>query len=497
MPERKIILHVGQSKAGSTSIQNYLEQQYAALAADGILFPTSVFSRKNSFDQERTSGHRQLLSDIKSGDVHAFEEEVAEHQPHTIILSIEGLFSGLPLETLQSLREYLSDDEIELIAVLRPQLDWLRSRYVEEVMTGFQPAFTEPFSTFAHQARDSEALSYRRRLRHISEVFSATKTTAIAMTKRDTALVHLFLEAAGLPIGDVALARKMHSNRRNKAEELIEAKRRLNALTGALETQDRLGLEHSLREHAAVTTTAPSDASHSERHWRTPFEDSELDTMRRDNIALHRDGVLDAPLPIGELGNASEQFPRQAHGQMREIFDYGLSEAIEVAARVTGRSLDRASPMSFTPPEAAAISDAMQGGRVSLHLNSAATATLAACFDSVLVNLLLYPSERSYRLIQQLEQLHTASPMTAVTIATEEVSHLTQCMQKLGLVVPDLIVVGGQTTARPVQLAIERIQPQTLVLLDGAVDHAAGLQSGDYAVESVGCCMILRRNNPA
>jgi len=118
---------------------------------------------------------------------------------------------------------------------------------------------------------------------------------------------------------------------------------------------------------------------------------------------------------------------------------------------------------------------------------------MAACFDGGLVNLLLYTSSRSYRRIAELDRLHTASPLTAVSMRSDEVSHLTRCVEKLGLVAPELIVAGGATTARPVKLAVEQIEPRTLLLLDDAVKHAADLPLRNYDAQSVGRLMILRR----
>ena len=493
MRKRKIILHVGQSKAGSTSIQNYLEQQYGQLAERGVLFPKSVLSRHNVFDPERTSGHRQLLADLKVGDVAGFEEEVAARKPHTIILSIEGLFSDLPPDALRSLRDYFCDDEIELIAVLRPQMDWLRSRYVEDVMTGFKSSFTKPFSAFAHGVFDLDTLSYHARLKSLSAAFDAIKTTAIAMVKRETSLVQRFMEAAGLSVGDTELAGKIHSNRREKSPAMIEAKRRLNALTSRLETRDRLELEQALRDHAATTLADHRDADRWALNWRVPLEPAELESLRQGNLALHRDGVIDAPLPIGEHDGPRDQLSKRARGDMRRLFEYGLSKAIEIAARALDRGEERASAMSFSPAEAAAIWGVMREARVSLHVNAPATSSLAACVDGGISNLLLYPSSGTYRLIATLERLHTASPLTAAVIPSGEVSQLTRCMKRLHIAAPDLFVAGGATTARPVRLAVEQLKPRWVILLDEAIAHASELSLTCYNVDRVGRSMIMHR----
>jgi len=495
MKKRKIILHVGQSKAGSTSIQNYLEKQYDRLTQRGVLFPTSVLSRNNAFDADRTAGHRQLLADIKAGDVSAFEDEVAKHDPHTIILSIEGMFSDLPDDTLKALGDFLGDADIELVAVLRPQLEWLRSRYVEDVMTGFKSAFTDSFAAFAHQAHDSRAISYRRRLTFLAEVFGATKVTAIAMVQHKKALVPRFMEAIGLPVTDVDLASNMHSNRRLKHAALLEAKRRLNAITRVLGTTERLDLERCLADKAAAIDVDVGGRGGDVRQWKVPLSQEELDGLASGNRALHREGVIDALLPIGDLGTADCGLDQVGLTDMEQLFAFGLSKAIEIAARPAQREIDRSSPLALSQEESAGILSAMLKCRVSLHLNSPATALLASCIDGGLVNLLMYPGAASYRLSAELEMLHTASPLTGAVVRSEEVSHLTRCIDRLGLLEPDLIVVGGKTTPSPLKMAIDRVRPLILIVLDEAVDRVSGLSLVGYDAHRVGNCLMMRRQD--
>ena len=495
MKKRKIILHVGQSKAGSTSIQNYLEKQYDRLTERGVLFPTSALSRNNAFDADRTAGHRQLLADIKAGDVSAFEDEVAKHDPHTIILSIEGMFSDLPDDTLKALGDFLGESDIELVAVLRPQLEWLRSRYVEDVMTGFKSAFTDSFAAFAHKVHDSRAISYRRRLTFLAEIFGATKVTAIAMVQREKALVPRFMEAIGLPVTDVDLASNIHSNQRLKHAALLEAKRRLNAITRVLGTTERLDLEHCLAEKAAAIAADDGGQGSDVRQWKVPLTQAEIDGLSSGNRALHREGVIDAQLPIGDLGSTDCGLDQSGLADMEQLFAYGLSKAIEIAARPSERELDRSSPLAWSQKESAEVLSSMLKCRVSLHLNSPATALLASCSDGGLVNLLMYPGAASYRLIGDLEMLQTASPLTGAVVRSEEVSHLARCIDRLGLVEPDLIVVGGKTTPAPLKMAIDRVRPPTLIVLDEAVDRAFGLSLVGYDVHRVGSCLMMRRQD--
>ncbi|MDV7141406.1 hypothetical protein R3X27_01790 [Tropicimonas sp. TH_r6] len=496
MTKRKIILHVGQSKAGSTSIQNYLEQQHDRLAEQGVLFPTSVLARQNPFDKERTPGHRKLLTDIENGDVSAFEAEVARHDPHTLILSVEGLFSDMPADTLHMLRTFFADDDIELVAVLRPQLDWLRSRYVEDVVTGFKSAFTKPFAEYARDTYEDQTLSYRKRLKVLEQTFEATKVSAIALVQGERPLVPRFMEAIGLPVTDAELARGIHANHREKPAALIEAKRRLNTMTRTLETRERLELEKFLRDMAAELAEDLDGSDEDALQWKVPYTDSEFDTLVSGNSALHREGVLDTPLPIGDPGTGDPALGPKARAAMEHLFACGLSDAIEIAGRAEEPKRFRGSALELTQEDATLILSAVRQARVSLHLNAPVTALLAACVDDGLVNLILYPGAAHYRQIAQLEQLDTASPLAAVAIPSAEVSFLRRCLDRLGVVTPDLIVVGGKTTLRPLKLALEKIKPAYLLLVDEATERLPDLLLDGYDVQHANRCLLLRRHSP-
>lgn len=68
-----------------------------AMLAQGILFPRSIMKRNNPFDHSRTAGHLLLLHGLKGdGIMQAFRQELASHPHHTLILSIENMFSDQP-----------------------------------------------------------------------------------------------------------------------------------------------------------------------------------------------------------------------------------------------------------------------------------------------------------------------------------------------------------------------------------------------------------------
>ena len=136
-PLRRIVLHVGQTKAGSTAIQNYLDTQRQALGSRGWLVPRSLFMRRNPFDPGRTPGHFGLITGLRKNDMEAFEAELDASGCENVVLSVENLFGDQPDDMLIRIGSYLKNWRVEVLAVLRSYPDWAASRYVEEVMNGY------------------------------------------------------------------------------------------------------------------------------------------------------------------------------------------------------------------------------------------------------------------------------------------------------------------------------------------------------------------------
>lgn len=259
----KIILHVGMTKAGSTSLQNYLDANRTALLERGILFPASVFTRANLRDQTRTSGHIVLLRRLKAGDLGAFAAELdsAAGRAETLFLSAENLFMDRPDEELAMLANLFGDRQVSVIALLREQLGWLASRYTENVMGGWL-LDTRTFETFACAMLDEGRLDYLGHLKRLKHVFHRCDIQCIdydaaRRSKRlvSTALLRAGVDLTGMPDPDTEF-----SNVSVEASYQVEAQRLVNLHLGALRDEER---HHYLEKVATArrdrTTTVPRD----------------------------------------------------------------------------------------------------------------------------------------------------------------------------------------------------------------------------------------------
>lgn len=239
----QVFLHIGMSKAGSTAIQNAFEKNYSFLLDRGLLFPKSVFSRRNPYNPERTSGHLQLIRDIRSGSLGKLisELESLPQVPQRVVLSAENIFSEINDQCCNALAELLRGKSIELFCILRSQLDWCASRYYESVVKGKHKEKAS-FSDFVERLIATGRLNYYDRLMHLSSVFGAEQITAVDYddVKKSGGAVQAMLHALGVRERLPESLSTGESNVSHPYPEAIEAHRLLNTVTEGLTHEDYL-----------------------------------------------------------------------------------------------------------------------------------------------------------------------------------------------------------------------------------------------------------------
>lgn len=159
---KRIILHVGLPKTGTTSIQDCLAGTAAELARDGVLFP---IVREDLRSAGRAQGvgvgwHRALSMYVSQrpgglapGEWDAWRAELRRFAEtpalDTLMLSQEGLFGGGRRDRIAALLEELPAGARRIVLVLRPADAWLTSLYeqfvrsvvrTEELPGAFPPA---------------------------------------------------------------------------------------------------------------------------------------------------------------------------------------------------------------------------------------------------------------------------------------------------------------------------------------------------------------------
>lgn len=422
---KRLLLHVGQTKAGSTAIQKYLTAQRDALLAQGILFPSSVLLRRNPFDESRTPGHYSLLqalSDANFADVlSTFNTEIAQHDTHTVIISIESLFSDQPDSMLVRLAEQFHDWEIEIVAVLRTISDWIASRYIEECLGGFRGSL-RTFEQFCEDKFSLGAHDYAGRLEKLATIFQSGR---IRVTNYDAVLAHkgvvpAFLQKADLPSTNDDLALSIRANVREKELFLVEGKRRLNHVHAHLPPLVRQKLEHDIRDFAReIATQLPPD------HLLFTSDDISFPTniyreIARSNVRLVYEFGLVTPLTDPKpksVRSHPAQHKRVIDGA-NEILKFGLHRMAPLLQSETSRTAAASAklhPLALEGHEI--LIDQIIAARVILGLNPPDAAVIAACFHDKLPVYLSSPS----MILRNLSRISGAKlPSDVVTLVSSD-----------------------------------------------------------------------------
>ncbi|MBE1285801.1 MAG: hypothetical protein GJ676_20985 [Rhodobacteraceae bacterium] len=154
----KAVIHIGQSKAGSTSLQKFLQINSQALAAEGVHYNRNPEGNSSNVElllaaflhsetQLKKGATRQQVQPYRPVQVpekvaaceQALTELVATHPDGTFVASCEQLFLWLSSpEQVQALDDFLHRyfSDVQYYCYLRRQEDWIASRYAQYLRSG-------------------------------------------------------------------------------------------------------------------------------------------------------------------------------------------------------------------------------------------------------------------------------------------------------------------------------------------------------------------------
>ena len=133
MPVRRVVIHAGMHKTGTSFVQNTLYENRDYLRECGILYPISGLHRRSSAAGLRHLGLRMSLGEegASSYALEVLRDELRASDCHTAIISYEGFLA--PDFDLSLLTDGLADYEMILVLYLRNPADYIESKYREWV----------------------------------------------------------------------------------------------------------------------------------------------------------------------------------------------------------------------------------------------------------------------------------------------------------------------------------------------------------------------------
>jgi hypothetical protein len=135
---KKIYLHVGTPKTGSTAIQYFLKMNNERLQAQDFVYPLDIVSEENWGNYYKSGGNIEKIINSPTDDFQKAMQmkEVIDQYPQNIILSCEVITNSIAqngIGLLRELKDICANHEIHIIVYLRPQIEVYESYYAEFV----------------------------------------------------------------------------------------------------------------------------------------------------------------------------------------------------------------------------------------------------------------------------------------------------------------------------------------------------------------------------
>lgn len=133
----RLLIHLGATKTGSTTLQHLLEDNRPTLLRKGIWYPeVGLFWQPDR--PHKQAGHARFVAEAGAGrqDLRQYLLNGLSQMPeqvHTIVLSSEAFFLN---EDSSALARHFQDFDVEMVVYLRRQDEWANSQYAEFVAGG-------------------------------------------------------------------------------------------------------------------------------------------------------------------------------------------------------------------------------------------------------------------------------------------------------------------------------------------------------------------------
>jgi len=139
---KKIYIHIGTGKTGTSSIQNFLFDH----SGNEFLYMSS-YLRQDSHFGETIKAHYDLPEAIKHRNIDKLLQEIDNSEHNLFVISCENLYHQLSEEDIAFLANQLSKYDVDIICYIRRQDGYVESAYKQQVKVG---DFGFEFSGFLH-----------------------------------------------------------------------------------------------------------------------------------------------------------------------------------------------------------------------------------------------------------------------------------------------------------------------------------------------------------
>lgn len=184
MTRRQIFLHIGQPKTGSTSLQFFLHRNREALAARGILYPTTLPGQRLQEKHHCLVENLARMTDRDTAAEPAWSailQQIDASSASQVVLSDELFWrilehrpAGRP-QVIRWIARQLAGHEVIVVCYLRRQSDWIESRYNQLAKMEATVNGKMPFEVFVDKHAEMGALDYDAVLADWAAAFGAAQ----------------------------------------------------------------------------------------------------------------------------------------------------------------------------------------------------------------------------------------------------------------------------------------------------------------------------------
>ncbi|MDQ2092274.1 hypothetical protein [Marimonas arenosa] len=228
---RKLFIHVGAGKTGTSALQDFFFANEERLAQKGVVFPKHGRSPNKISIAHHPLAWRGRFRLGEEADVLALWREIAALEQPRLVVSSE-FFHGKVTDPdgpafFEKLKEMFHDTDIRIVFYLRRQSQWLQSAYAQWVKNNLQSRTFQKFvRSFAHNPVD-QVFAY-------AEVFGSEAMIVRPFERGQFAggsIQRDFCAAIGINWDDAFVLPEGNPNPRF-AGDALELKRQINRFAG-------------------------------------------------------------------------------------------------------------------------------------------------------------------------------------------------------------------------------------------------------------------------
>ena len=210
----RTLVHIGQHKTGTTSIQHYLKDNRLNLIKDGLYVPNSICGYDNpshfilnvySLNKNRYSSMKELLLETKNQEYFfnlkkCLEKDISRHYQQAIskgckdvVWTNEGLYLLNSTDEYNRLVELFSGYSSEVVCVCCfREVEAYRKSYIQQ-QQGVGKINSEDKDSYRYLNADSWLFDYERKKKILREAFA--KVISLPYNSRD--MIKPFMETVG------------------------------------------------------------------------------------------------------------------------------------------------------------------------------------------------------------------------------------------------------------------------------------------------------------